>query len=164
MPDTNDSWMAYIDPEVRAACLEKQWGFQIRRKWSVRDKPVSESPVDDYEWKLIPDERTELKEQPATNFDQGTYYVLSVDRPGGTFMLQHDTSHCGIMGPHWDRTTYTEIHAVRAFRGFTLEEMQRQIQWTTADYRLREPPPVGWLREHLVELTNQFQPNDFSIT
>ena len=54
MDETSNKWMAYIDTEVRAACEKKGWGSQMRRKWSVRDKPVSESSVDDYEWKLIP--------------------------------------------------------------------------------------------------------------
>jgi hypothetical protein len=34
-------WMAYIDTEVRAHCEAKGWRHQIRRKWSIRDKPVS---------------------------------------------------------------------------------------------------------------------------
>ena len=155
--------MAYIDQEVRATCLEKQWGFQTRRKWSVREEPVPESAVDDYEWKLIPDARGELREEPARPFTEGTYYVLSVDRLGGRFVLQHDTSHCGIHGPHWSRCTYTEIHFAGALGSVYLDEIQRRIQRTTFE-RLEKPPPEGWLREHLVDLTNQFQPNTFSIT
>ena len=53
-PKRTQDWMAYIDSEVVAVCLKNGWGHQIRRKWSVREKPVSSSTVDDYEWKLIP--------------------------------------------------------------------------------------------------------------
>ena len=55
MHEFDKKWLAYIDGEVRAACDEKGWAHQMRRKWAVRGKPVSDSPVDDYEWKLIPE-------------------------------------------------------------------------------------------------------------
>jgi len=42
-------WMAYIDAEVAGVCHRRGWGQQIRRKWAVREKPVSDSPIDDYE-------------------------------------------------------------------------------------------------------------------
>ena len=63
MDEASNKWMASIDAEVRAACEIKGWGSQIRRKWSVRDKPVSEASVDDYEWKLIPGADARLPEQ-----------------------------------------------------------------------------------------------------
>jgi hypothetical protein len=38
---TEDSdWMAYIDTEVGAVCQARGWRHQIRRRWSVREKPV----------------------------------------------------------------------------------------------------------------------------
>ena len=54
MNDTDEKWKTYIDREVRGACDEKGWACQVRRKWSVRGTPVSESSLEDYEWKLIP--------------------------------------------------------------------------------------------------------------
>ena len=57
MPANEESidqeWIAYITKEVKSASLKKLWGYQIRRKWSVREKPVAESPLADYEWKII---------------------------------------------------------------------------------------------------------------
>ena len=142
-------WMAYIDREVRAACEAKGWGQQIRRKWSAREKPVSESLIDDYEWKLVPDAAGTLPEAPAGDFD-GVYYVLCFDKPNGRFVFQHDTSHCGMMGPHWEVATYTEIrptHAIGDEHGATLGY-----------------PPAGWLRDHLRGLITRFRPNSFSVT
>jgi hypothetical protein len=155
--------MAYIDREVRATCLEKQWGFQIRRKWSVRDKPISESAINDYEWKLIPHVTGALTDEPASPFDEGIYYVLSCDRSGGRFVLQHDTRHCGMMGPHWSRCTYTEINIAGA-PGGAVDDIQQPVTDTTLEHRREKPPPAGWLREHLVDLTSRFEPNHFSVT
>src|SRR5688572_1630860 len=98
--------MEYIDGEVRAVCETKGWGHQIRRKWSERGKPVSDSPIDDYEWKLIPDADGKLSDAPPSDFD-GVYYVVSFDSSNDRFVLQHDTSHCGMMGPDWEVATYT---------------------------------------------------------
>src|SRR6185369_5906344 len=84
-------WIAYIDAEVAAVCREKGWRHQIRRKWSARERPVSQSGVDDYEWKLIPRDRArELEAPPPTvtpapslpsqagphEFEEGIYFVL----------------------------------------------------------------------------------------
>jgi len=70
------NWMAYIDTEVAAVCRSRGWGHQIRRKWSVREKPVSDSPIDDYEWKLIPGREADTPEAAPSEFDEGTYFVL----------------------------------------------------------------------------------------
>ena len=134
-----NQWMAYIDREVRAACHAKGWGHQIRRKWSVREKPVWESPVEDYQWKMIPGADGELPEAPPVNFDEGVYYVLSFDSSHSKFILQHDTAHCGVLGRHWDWSTYTEIQP-------------------------NPPPPPGWLCDHLLDLTTRLGPNSFSST
>lgn len=49
-PERRDAWMAYTTSEVSAACGEKGWRWQIRRKWSVRETPVTDSPIDDFQW------------------------------------------------------------------------------------------------------------------
>ena len=145
--------MAYIDAEVRALCQAKSWGHQIRRKWSVREKPVSDSAIDDYEWKLIPDAHGRLPDAPPGDFE-GVYYVLWFDKPKGSFVLQHDTSHCGMMGPHWEEATYTEIHPHSLTTCATPGK--------PGD--LRGHPPVGWLCGHLEQLITRFAPNHFSVT
>lgn len=157
MHEIDERWMAYIDREVRGACDEKGWACQIRRKWSVREKPVSESSVEDYEWKLIPS--GELPKHPADAIDEGTYYVLRFDRRSGKFILQHDTARCGDWGPNMDLCTYTEIHLDGMYA-----RRQRHLQGAKHERPLAEPGPDGWLADHLVDLTRRFQPNHFSIT
>ncbi|HXY19336.1 MAG TPA: hypothetical protein VEH83_05015 [Gemmatimonadales bacterium] len=153
--------MAYIQAEVRAACTANGLGCQVRRKWSVRAKPVSESPVDDYEWKLIPEAAGNLPELAPREIDEGTYYVLSLDRRSGKFILQHDTRDTGD-GP-FNVRTFTEID-LRALTN--AEYMRLWLRTRDAEEAARSaaPPPAGWLREFLVDLTRRFQPNMFSIT
>jgi len=151
MLEEDRNWMAYIDGEVKAVCEAKGWRHQIRRRWSVREKPTSESPIEDYEWKLIPHAGPQLPvEAPSGDFD-GVYYVLSFDRPNDRFLLQHDTMHCGIWGPHWETSTYTEIQ--RPMTGIGNQP------GATSTY-----PLAGWLRDHLLDLITRFRPNTFSVT
>lgn len=153
MRKDDEAWMAYIDQEVRTTCGMKGWRHQIRRKWSDREKPVWESSVDDYEWKLIlnVDEAPAESSANADDFE-GVYFVLSFDRASGKLLFQHDTSHCGPWGGrHWDLETYTVIDTARALVSGTGQTR-------------REQPPAGWLRDHLVDLTSRFAPNYFSIT
>lgn len=153
MTGDDREWMAYIDAEVRAVCDARGWGRQVRRKWAVREHPVWDSPIEEYEWKLIPSAHGRLPDAPSDDYD-GTYYVLWFDRPRGRFVLQHDTQHVGILGPHWERETYTEIHPT-AWQG---EIMPRAIRTAGA------PPPVGWLRDHIDHLVARYAPNSFSVT
>lgn len=149
----DQAWMTYVESEVIAVCKAKGWGHQIRRKWSVREKPVRKSTIDDFEWKLIPAGHGKLPDAPAGDFE-GVYYVVSVDRSDGRFVLQHDTSHCGIMGPHWEEATYTEIR-----QNLILATRSAAEHHVPPDY-----PPPGWLRDHLLRLITRFQPNSFSVT
>jgi hypothetical protein len=134
---SNQEWMVYIDSEVRAACEKKGWRCQIRRQWSVRDKPVSDSSVDDYEWKLIPGTKAELPEQHPIQFDEGIYYILSLDPHGEKLVLQHDTVEGGLVFSFVK--SFTEIY-VGLIPG---------------------TPKEGWLRDLLVDLTSRFKPNQF---
>jgi hypothetical protein len=80
--------------------------------------------------------------------------VLWFDKPNGRFILQHDTSHCGLMGPHWEVATYTEIHP----HPMTTRAIPGEPGTVPAH------PPVGWLHDHLGQLINRFAPNNFSRT
>ena|SRR5688572_18836295 len=164
--ETSNKWMAYIDTEVRAACEKKGWGSQIRRKWSVREKPVSESSVEDYEWKLIPDADARLPEQePVDGIDGGIYYVLRLDRSAKKLVLQHDTEHCGDHGPHFSQESFTEIQLVGLGLGDTDYMMLlEQLGGSESKGRVPVPPQNGQLCEYLVKLTSRFKPNHFSIT
>jgi len=145
--------MEYIDSEVTAVCETMGWGHQIRRKWSVREKPVGESTIGDYEWKLIPDAQGKLSVAPRGDFD-GIYYVLRFNEESRRFVLQHDTSRCGIMGPRWEVETYSEIRPHSLNTDVSPEE----------DAGSGVAPPSGWLRDHLHELLRRFGPNNFSVT
>jgi hypothetical protein len=153
MLEEDRNWMAYIDAEVRAVCEAKGWRHQIRRRWSGREKPTSESPIEDYEWKLIPDAAPQPSEEAPSDDFEGVYYVLSVDRPNDRFLFQHDTVHCGVWGSHWEASTYTEIRPTRPMTGTGNQP------GATSTY-----PPVGWLRDHLLALIGRFGPNTFSVT
>ena len=153
MRQEDREWMAYIDGEVRAVCLEKGWGHQVRRKWSLREKPVWRSPIEDYEWKLVPSAQGEPPQAQPGDFN-GAFYVLWFDRGNDRFVLQHDTLHVGLMGPHWEVTTYTEI------------QPQPLVTLSRSRHKGMVPGslPVGWLRDHLRELITRFAPNYFSNT
>jgi hypothetical protein len=148
-PQTVEQWTAYIDNEVTAVCDRMKWSRQIRRKWSARAKPVAESSIDDYEWKLVPDSsQVESLIQEPTDFDEGIYYVLGVDTCNGDFLFQHDTLHCGIMGRNWNMTTVTRI-GIRAILG------EGPVVPLDEDNRLRD---------YLFDLVARFQPNSFCLT
>jgi hypothetical protein len=181
-------WIAYIEAEVAAACREKGWRHQIRRKWSARERPVSESGVDDYEWKLIPRDRARESEAPPptvtpapslpsqagpNEFEEGIYFVLGFDSVRRTFVLQHDTSHCGVLGDHWCTSTYTEIHLPDEWP--TAHEVEPRVMVAgyfvivpPSQFESDEPgdrlPPPGLLRRFLLDLTSRHEPNYFSST
>jgi hypothetical protein len=92
------AWKDYIEAEVKATCEDRGWGHQVRRKWSVRDRPVSESVLDDYEWKLIPSVGTDILH---------SYYVLAFQMSDGRFIFEHDNTDAGPMSI--GVTTFTEI-------------------------------------------------------
>jgi hypothetical protein len=163
--------MDYITAEVRAVCREKGWRCQIRRKWSVREKPVSVSDTDDYEWKLVPladtesptDLHAESQVTEPEQFEEGTYFVLRTVTAEGKVALEHDTHHAGVMGDHWFTRTFTEIDLERA--GTTehhkVAMMEKNLE---AYHRVPSLPPSGLLRRILLKLTARFEPNHFSIT
>jgi hypothetical protein len=132
---------------------------QIRRKWSVRDTLVSESLVDDYEWKLIPGAYAELPEHHPADFDEGVYYVLSFEPRSAKFILLHDTDRAGSLGIHWQWVTSTEIQFAEVSSSDRLTRDDSEF-----DARLQPPPTSGWLVRHLRALTSRFGPNHFSLT
>ena len=109
MDELSERWMAYIDAEVREACRLRGLGYQVRRKWTVREKPVSGSPVDDYEWKLLTGDRCD-RDRPelgTDESDEGRYYLLELDRARGKFILYHD-NHYGGDGSFLHLATFTD--------------------------------------------------------
>jgi hypothetical protein len=141
-PD-DEKWMAYVNDELDAFCRATGFKQQVRRSWTVREKPVKESSLDDYEWKVF------RKPQPDHEFE-GEYYLVGVRRAEGRFWVRHSTVHAGVMGAHWDRETVTELNP----DGMHVVPKRKPGQ----------PPRVGWLREHLEFLTGKFEPNHYAIT
>ena len=160
MGGEDGEWMAYIDGEVRTFCEAKGWGQQIRRKWSVREKPVVDSAIEDHEWKLIPGGGGKLPDAKGSDFE-GVYYVLWFDKHKNRFVLQHDTSHGGLMGPHWEEATYTEI-CPNPMAYNALGKTEDVAAYASGVLLWR--PPAGWLSDHLKSLTARFAPNSFCLT
>jgi hypothetical protein len=152
------AWMQYIHAEVKAVCVAKGWAHQVRRKWSIREKPVSQSTILDYERQLVPNAHGELPEAGPHDFN-GTYYVLSFDQQRGVFVVQHDTLHASMWGPNWELKTYTEIDAEAAAGWHKNTDVQGPAS-SPPPYRLR----AGWLYEHLMRLVSVFGANSFSVT
>jgi len=168
---TAQALMNYIDAEVRAVCSRYGWRHQIRRKWSVRDEPVSMSGIDDYEWKLI----TTPGDNNLDSYD-GTYYVLGLSDSFGKLVLQHDTQHVGILTDDWFTRTCTEIDLWSAAMSPLLSEAGGPPQGNPENWARSLPPqgdPTHWagplpaqgvLERFLLALTARFRPNSFSRT
>ncbi len=147
IPAQDDPWMAYIQAEVVAACKEKGWGHQIRRREEVREKPVAASGLEDYEWKLVPG----AGGRSADDGYEGTYYVLRL-KPTGVFELLHDNFKAGdIDNLGWLMNTATEF-------------VPRHDANSSDPGKPSATPPKGWLTEMLLHLTARFGPNTYSFT
>jgi len=162
MDELSQQWMAYIDAEVRAACRQRGLGYQVRRKWTVREKPVSASPVDDYEWKLVPGAQGELPDQAPGEDFYCRYYLLGLDRAVGKFILHHDNHHGGDES-EMGLATFTEIRLLDLHNP-DLMRVWAETDYAVADLRIAPPPRPGWLCEMLVLLTERFQPNWSSLS
>jgi hypothetical protein len=162
MDELSQKWMAYIDAEVRAACRQHGLGYQVRRKWTVREKPVSASPIDDYEWKLVPGAKGDLPDQAPDEGDAGRYYLLGLDRAGGKFILHHD-NHYGGDGSEMHLATFTEIRLLDPHSP-DIMRVWAETDFAVADHRIAPPPRTGWLCDMLVLLTERFQPNWTSLS
>ena len=153
--------MTYIGGEVLVACRQRGLGCQLRRKWTVREKPVSASSVEDYEWKLIPGEKGNLPDEAPGEIYEGHYYLLGLDRAGGKFIFHHDTRWGGD-GSEMNLATFTEI-GILALDNPGYFPVWRETPSAETAARMAPPPP-GWLCKTLVLLIERFQPNSFSIS
>ena len=128
------STKSMIEDEVRRFGERKGWKWQVRRDWAVREKPVKESNIFDYEWKLIPCQ-VRGRESVAGSvsldkreFDfEGWYYVLRL-RDERTLELSHgnDWAPGDGMGGWWsDQSTCTIINLSAVRR---LSDMDRVLQ------------------------------------
>ena len=150
---TDDEIMEYITSEVQRCSDELDLKWYIRRKWSVREKPVSEANLSDLEWKLIPKSENEwsswmkIDRRPdfsPTNMDfdfEGAYYVLSTDSKTITF--EHSGDYTGRLRTEDD--PYEGVHYVILH------------PWSF-------PVSHGKLAEWLKVLVSKYPPNWYSVT
>ncbi len=134
------STMSMIADEVRRFADRKGWKWQVRRAWVARVKPVKESNIFDYEWKLIPhqvfgQERIAgsiILDKRGEQFE-GWYYVLKL-RDQNTLELSHgnDWSPGGGMGGWWsNQHTCTTIH-LSSVRRLSDTDSVLQSEWDPA--------------------------------
>ena len=138
------STMSMIADEVRKFAERKGWKWQVRRDWAVREKPVRESNIYDYEWKLIPDQvfvqtgptagsvSLYKREQgiEGEHSPEGWYYVLRL-RDQRTLELSHgnDWSPGDGFGGWWSsQHTCTTIHLSAVRRLLDTESVLRS-EW-----------------------------------
>jgi len=119
-----DSTKSMIEDEVRRFAERKGWKWQVRRDWAVRERPVKESNIFDYEWKLIPHQVFGRRSVEGSvwlgkrEYDfEGWYYVLRL-RDQSTLELIHgnDRSPGPNMGGWWcnqHTCTTIKLSAVR---------------------------------------------------
>lgn len=151
---SDDEIMNYITSEVKRCSDELDMKWFIRRKWSVREKPVYESNISDYEWKLIPKSEDnwsswmKINRSPdfsPTNIDsgdfEGAYYVISTDSKTITF--EHSGDYTGRVRTEAD--PYEGVHCVILHA------------WSF-------PVSHGKLAEWLKSLVSKYPPNWFSLT
>ena len=184
-PDEEKFWMSYIDGEVRAVCEARGWRYQVRRKWSVREKPVADSSISDYEWKLCPGLRLHW---PAWNaLIRRGWRLLRSTTPGPDPSLRDVAPTDGSQPAGSDDSFEEGIYYVLSFdgpnRSFVLKhsttfgdgleepevETRTVIRWLEMVSAMKlsrrtRYPPSGWLRDHLFELVNRHGPSFFSIT
>jgi hypothetical protein len=119
------SIMSMIADEVRSFADRRGWKWQVRRAWVARERPVKESDIFDYEWKLIPHQRGEQFE--------GWFYVLKL-RDQNTLELSHgnDWSPGYEMGGWWsNQHTCTTIH-LSSVRRLSDTDSVLQSEWGPA--------------------------------
>jgi hypothetical protein len=147
LPKTIEEWMEFLDGGMKAVCDRNGWGRQVRRKWSVREKPVSDSPIDDYEWKLIPGSKGLGPAIDGPDCDEGRYYVFGVDTAREVFRVQHDTFHVGGSSVARCLSTFTE---------FSFDAVRYALVKT-------ESGPVD-LSSFVLAIVDRREPNSFSLT
>lgn len=106
----DDSLMDLITSAIKKVCQETGMSWQLRRNWSVREKPVDQSTISDYQWKIIPkngiyqyeSEKNPLVpgEHHENEIHDGQYYLVFVKN--GELFFQHSGHYGGVLGHHFD--------------------------------------------------------------
>lgn len=133
-----------IDDEVRRFAERRGWRWQLRRDWKVREKPVDESDIFDYEWKLIPWDTRSRQDVSRdlrlgdTEFVEGWYYVLRLrDEVTLEFIHDNDWSPGHGMGGWWSNQHTCTVMRLSAIRRLSETDRVLQSDWGIA------APPMG---------------------
>ena len=135
------STMSMIASEVRRFADRKGWKWQVRRAWVAREKPLKESDIFDYEWKLIPhqvfgQERmvggSIILEERGERF-AGWYYVLKL-RDQNTLELSHgnDWSPGDNLGGWWSNQHTCTTIRLSSVRRLSDTDSVLQSEWDPA--------------------------------
>lgn len=135
------STMSMIADEVRRFADRKGWKWQVRRAWAVREEPLKESDIFDFEWKLIPHQVLGQEGMVAGSVSldkrgeqiEGWYYVLKL-RDQNTLELSHgnDWSPGDDLGGWWsNQHTCTTIH-LSSVRRLSDTDPVLQSEWDPA--------------------------------
>lgn len=109
----DESLMNLISSEIKKVCQKTGMSWQLRRGWNVREKPVEQSTLSDYQWKIIPPggdeyQTSENPLMPGEHYDKeisfGAYYLIFTRN--GELFFEHSGSYVGILGPHHDCHQY----------------------------------------------------------
>ena len=145
-PSSSDISLDDITSWVALFVATKQgWRYQIRRSWKVREVPVSESTIFDYEWKIYPSHYS-VKGPSDTDevaapvaFESGAFYIFRLSEEG--FILEHSNIEMAA-NPYWAANTATII----PFHGYGEREDPHSL--------------VGYLEY----LCSNFGPNMYAMT
>lgn len=109
----DESLMNLISSEIKKVCQKTGMSWQLRRGWNVREKPVEQSTLSEYQWKIIPPggdkyQTSENPLVPGEHYDKeisfGAYYLIFTRN--GELFFEHSGSYVGILGPHHDCHQY----------------------------------------------------------
>ena len=103
----DESLMNLITSEIKRVCQKTGMSWQLRRGWNVREKPVEQSTLSDYQWKIIPKNGDQYQSDenpliPGEHYDKeikfGSYYLVFARN--GELFFEHSGSFVGILLHH----------------------------------------------------------------
>ena len=150
----DESLMNLISSEIKKVCQKTGMSWQLRRGWNVREKPVDQSTLSDYQWKIIPINglpQYQQEKEPLTSgeryesdFSEGMYYLVFVKN--GELYFQHSGNYGGLLGHHWGCA-----HYVIQSGGWN----ETNIAYYVDDFEISE-----WL----IEWIDKYPPSAYSVT
>lgn len=149
----DESLMNLITSEIKRVCQKTGMSWQLRRGWNVRENPVEQSTLSDYQWKIIPTnglpnylhEKEPLisGKRYESDFSEGMYYLVFVKN--GELYFQHSGNYGGVLGHHFDCHHY----------------VVQSVGW---GYFSNVPEYGFEINEWLMEWITKYPPSYYSVT